>query len=681
MLLGNTQNYNIGFSIYLKDQFSTPVQNVKNALNGLQDEHTAFVNNLKAARAGFAAVGAAGMVATKTMFGWVKAGARYDDMMTVSKIVTRGTADEMERLNALAKSLARETIFFPEDIASGIRFMGMAGQDATTILKTLRAAVNLTATQPGLPLGGKMGGADILTNILKGFDLPAEHSERVADMLAEGSTRANLTVTDMGHSLKYVAATATDLKVPLEDAVAMLMALGNAGIQASMAGTALENMLRYLTMTIGENATARQRNALASMGLSSKDFQDLHGNMIPIVDALGMMRERLQGRGTVEVQNLLKEIFGVRGKRSGSIGVRMLDDIVQFKKMLDQSPGRAQDIMTQRMEALNGVLNIVTSNWENFKVAFTEAVVPVVIPFLKALTWVLEGLQKALATPFGKVVSSLAIVMIPIVSTMLLIKAAAASMILLWKLNTVSIQQMNAAISQGVAHMFKLKSLAAFTPVIGAPMGVLATGGRRAYPSSTHTMTAPGIYRVNATGRMAPQLIRNNLPRINPYSPAYPLMAAGFASSRAGMPAAGALSTIGGVLGKVGAFMMGPWGMAIFLGMSLLPLIISLFKRNNSSQDEIKNLLKPEKESDRISKLFSNKEWYEVIKNKTFDQMLKTLEYIHSQLIQMYGLEKAKEMTEGLTGIEILTQLGPAFNVKSSPVIPINPGSNSMYGK
>lgn len=684
MLLGTTQNYNLGFRIYLEDHFSNSAANAKNTLQGLKDEHAAFVNNLKAARAGFALVGAAGMAATKTMMGWINVGAKYDDLMVVSKAVTQATADEMARLNDLAKSLAGETIFFPEDIASGIRFMGMAGQSATTILKTLRAAVNLTAAQPGLQVGGKGGGADILTNILKGFDLPDEYSEIVADILTQASVRANVTVTDLGNSLKYAAATATDLKVPLEDATSLLMALGNAGIQGSMAGTALENMMRYLTMAVGVNATKRQTKALEAMGLSSKDFQDARGDLIPLIDALSMMRERLEGRGTGEIQNILKEIFGVRGKRSGSVGIRMLDDIIQFNKMLKESTGRSQEIMTERMNALYGNINKVLSAWEKFKVEFTEAVKPLVNIILKGVVKILTGLKKIVSTPFGKVLATLSLALIPIVSTILLIKAAVASMILLWKLNTVSIKEMNAAISMGVTQMFKMKGAASImtaTNVAAATKGKL-TGFGTTYRANDNEQVKysakRGMYYVSTPGKagikwLPKETVKYSAKRgmyygVNPAGKVTWVPKSVAPTVLTKLPI---LSRIGGILGKALGFLMGPWGMAIMLGVSFLPSIFRLFKKNNDNQEEIKNLLKPKKEDEKISNLFSNREWYEAVKGMTFEKMLTVLQTIEKKLIEIYGVTKAAQLSEGLSGMEILAQLGPLVNTRNS-LIPIN---------
>lgn len=670
MILGTGQNYNLGFTIYLRDQFSGPVSRVSAALDGLKGEYDAYVSNLKAARNTFAGLAAAGGMATKAMAGWIKTGAEYDDMMTISRIVTRATTEEMEDLHQLAKQLASTTIFFPQDIASGIRFMGMAGQDAKTILETLTAAVNLTATQPGLPLGGKMGGADILTNILKGFNLEASHSTHLADMLTEASTSANITVTDLGHALKYVAATASDLQFPVQDVIAFAMALGNAGIQGSMAGTALENSMRYLTFAVGERATAGQKGALAAMGLSSEDFQDAHGNLIPMVQIFEKMRANLKGMGTVQVQNILKEIFGVRGKRFGSIGVRMLDDIISFNKMLDQSSGRAAQVMDERMKELQGSILKVRSAWLVFKTDFTEAVKPWVIPTLDFFRGLIEVLQKLIRSPIGKWMARFTMVMVPAVTISLALRAAAAALALTWKLSLVNLTQMTSAVNAATRAMLGLGAAknAANVPLSAmVGMGTSYRPGENEqvkysqkrgmfYVTSPDTKGATWLpkeeiryskkrdmhYAVGPKGTR--WLPKGTTPNIAPGAVTNP------ATRLGGMFG---LRALGGMLGKFFGFMLGPWGIATMMLISFIPGITRLFSRNNRTQEEIRDLLKPT-EQDRISSLFSDREFYEAIKNKTFEEMKIILESSHEILVRTYGAARAHEMALDKNIVELV---------------------------
>jgi len=141
---------------------------MSSALKGYKDEFNAFQENLRAARNVALGVAAAGAAATVGMYRAAMEGAEFLYVMKGVEAITEATNVQMANLKTLAIGLGRETMFMPEDIASGMRFMAMAGQDALTIQKTMTAATNLSGATM-TTLGGKMGGADIMTNALKAF--------------------------------------------------------------------------------------------------------------------------------------------------------------------------------------------------------------------------------------------------------------------------------------------------------------------------------------------------------------------------------------------------------------------------------------------------------------------------------------------------------------------------------
>lgn len=80
--------------------------------------------------------------------------------------------------------------------------------------------------------------ADIASNILNGFSLQAQDMNRVGDVLAATFTTSNTTLQMLGDTLKYAAPVAS-----IEEVAAMAGLLGNVGIQGSMAGTAISQVI------------------------------------------------------------------------------------------------------------------------------------------------------------------------------------------------------------------------------------------------------------------------------------------------------------------------------------------------------------------------------------------------------------------------------------------------------
>jgi TP901 family phage tail tape measure protein len=660
---GGSTNFNVGFRIYLKDNFSGPASAIKEGLKDIKDEYNAFTTNLRAARDMYGTLAAAGALATNTMMQWVKEGADYNYMMKYAEVVTRATVEEMSKLDKLTMGLSERTMYFPEDLASGVRFMGMAGQEAKDILDSLQGVVNLAAAQPGLPIGGRMGAADIITNIIKGFNMEAKETTKLSDMMVAAVTRANVQVSDLGHSLKYAAATATDLNVPVQDAISVLMALGNAGIQASMAGTALENMLRYMTMAIhGTFSTQRQRDALAAMGLTGADLQDARGNLLPLVDILGMMKKNLEGMGTVDVQGILKEVFGVRGKRGGSVAIRELESIKHFQNMLENSEGAGDRMMSNIMDTLKGTFLILQSVWKAFKVEYSKALEPLIMGLNKVLTVVVRIVRSIAGNPIGKAVLTVSFTLITIKTVLWAIKAVVAMVGLTIGKIGVSIKAGNAALkAQLLLYKAQLATLLKISQVKAGMVASSLHGGmpyvygsgapRRnlSHPLATHTMVSPGIYREKATGRMAPQKFRLGNTLIAPIRGA-----GGVGRSLAARTAIfGTVTKMAGVLGKIGAFMFGPGGVAIMMGVSLLPSIFRLFKSSNKTQEDIKDLLKPPKDKDKFSSIFSNREVLEALQVKTLKEVAGLLKTMRDNMVFLLGEETAHRKIAEATPTEL----------------------------
>ena len=57
-------------------------------------------------------------------------------------------------------------MFMSRDIASGMKYLAMAGNDANQIQEMISGAA-MMANAAGMELGGKGGTADLLTNIMR----------------------------------------------------------------------------------------------------------------------------------------------------------------------------------------------------------------------------------------------------------------------------------------------------------------------------------------------------------------------------------------------------------------------------------------------------------------------------------------------------------------------------------
>ena len=588
-------NIDLGIRLYLKDQFSAPAQKVKNSLEGLKDEFALFQDNLRSARAISATIAAVGVGLTMGLASAVSEGADFLFMMRSVEAITDATTDSMKQLSETVMEVGRQTIFTPEQVASGARFMAMAGQSADTINRTIGAAANLagaTLTR----LEGKMGAADILTNAMKAFNWADERSAEMSDVLTLAANNANVSLTDMGNSLRYASATARNLKIPVREVTGLLMTLGNAGIQGSMSGTGLDNLFRYLSKSVSPYATKISKSAWKSLGLGPKDIVDAKGDLLPVIEILGKIKEASKDLGSVSLNNIMQAIFGVRGARPATLIMQSLEQTKGFMDMLadPNNAGAAASKMNLMMDSIRGFILKLQSAWSTVKAKLAEALGPQIIIMFKGFIKVLEAVISFMGTGFGKAVLKFSASAIVVATAIWSMRAAVAGLAYAFRTLNVSSVSMVGAV-KGVGRY--MRGLPMFAGAMAQPSSVHGTK-RYAYQNMYNPIiTSTGqVYSRAPTGAAGPKigtvrtLAKNVPPPLLLGSPAAfnkGTKIVGIAqTSRAismGARVAGTAAIMGrGLMGLMG----GPVGIGITAVSLALPWLISAMSSNTSAIDK-----------------------------------------------------------------------------------------------
>jgi len=121
-----------------------------------------------------------------------------------------------------------------------------------------------TATAAGIGLADS---AAIVGKAMRGFNLSAKETGRVADVLAVAAKSANTDVVQLGQGLKFVAPIASTLGVSIETTSAALAVLADAGLDGSTAGTGLRQIFLNLA-----SPTKKTTRLIRRMGLTFKDI-------------------------------------------------------------------------------------------------------------------------------------------------------------------------------------------------------------------------------------------------------------------------------------------------------------------------------------------------------------------------------------------------------------------------
>lgn len=411
MLGFNTDYLNIGISVVLRDEFSQTADNFSNKLRGMYNMAAENVNQYNnTLQTGLDVINSWTNTVAAGMIYAIKDGAEFIDTMTMVGATARATQDELDLLTKQAQSLGYETMLESKDIASGMKYLAMAGNSAKEIQEVIGSAANL-AIAGQFNLGGKGGAADLLTNILHTFSLEGEQAAKtLTDQLVMAANSANTSVEDLAVAIKYASADMVSLGQTAPEVAAAIGILGNRGIQASMAGTALSNFGRYLNRALGSGKN-KFSGALAELGLSRKDIVDAQGNLLPMLDILEKLRvgiDKIYAEGGEQKRNeVLNALFGVRGFRAG---LALIDNVDEYRELLNEiynSEGYAASISQQRMDNLAGSINKIGSALENLRTSYAKTIEPVLKPILNTVASIIDGVASFVRTPFGKVTAVL----------------------------------------------------------------------------------------------------------------------------------------------------------------------------------------------------------------------------------------------------------------------------------
>ncbi len=283
----------------------------------------------------------------------------YDFEIGMSKVqaLTRldKNSDDYKMLREQARDLGATTAFTANEVAQGQAFYAMAGFKPEQIKNAMSGTLSMS-------LAGDIDlatTADIGSNILTGFKLNSNEMNRVSDALVATFTRSNVNLTMLGDTMKYVAPVASGLGVDIETAAAAAGKLGDAGIQASMAGTGLKSILGRLA-----EPPKMAGEALDKLKIKTRDSK---GNLREFTDILVELDKKTKKMGNAERAGLFKHIAGEEAFAALTVlvdqaGSGQLQTLIAEVKA---AKGEAEKVAKTMTDNLDGDLKNLTSAYED----------------------------------------------------------------------------------------------------------------------------------------------------------------------------------------------------------------------------------------------------------------------------------------------------------------------------
>lgn len=576
-MIGDTKSLvEVGVSMVLRDKFSSETGKISQSFNNMMNDMNDWNRAIQMS------AGNAVQNSMKFLGGMAEAyqySAKVQDTIFMASKIAGATAEQQTEMMQLAQAVNAVTPLTAADIASGQRYLAMAGNTVEQIKDMTGPAAKL-ASILGQPFGGKGGVADLMTNIMSMYVIPSQQATKVTDDLYTAVTNANMSLTDLAQAITYAGADMANAGYDLRQTAAAIGVLGDMGIQGSSAGTALANMIRYLQLSLADQKK-KGFSALTSLGLSPQDFFDAEGNLIRLDKVYRKFGEALMNKPLLERTKAFYNIFGVRGTRDISNQIRNMmsgsDKMTKILEQYDKNSGIVEQVTEERLKTPQGIIEAFKSNFENLVVNIGSTLADVFNPILTVFTKISQWVQGIAGTIGGQiVVKALAWGSI----TALVVNgyrylAATGRMLSTYMQQTNTQSQATASgvsksasaaavlearlihITQIMREQYYLQKAMAFGWTAGPRGGWYGPDGKRIRKFGIPGPTLGGV----GGGTTKP-----------PTPPAGPAVA------RLGMK---------GLLGRVAGFLGGPWGMAIGIALPLvadyLPRLIDSLNKNTDS--------------------------------------------------------------------------------------------------
>lgn len=340
-------------------------------------------------------------------------------MRTTQAILQNGTESYSQgafrNMEATVREVGVKTKFSAPEVASAARFLAMAGYDIDAINASIRPIADLALIGDS-DLGET---ADKMTNIMTTFGIKPGQMRAAANIMATTATRSNTDLMMLAESAKYGGGVANmygrnDPNL-FADTMALFGVMGNAGIQASSAGTALRMMYQNIF-----KPNKNQRKVLDMMksqyGISTLNADGSYRAMSSI---LTEMAQRIPENKMAEIVGNLFRITAQPGAAATLMAAAGGDKgiaeeigvgIEAMSAKMSSKAGLSSlvSLMLANRESINGNIsgaiaeekqNTIQGLWAQVTSTFTEGIVQAFEQRQGGFEGMLKGLRDYLAKP------------------------------------------------------------------------------------------------------------------------------------------------------------------------------------------------------------------------------------------------------------------------------------------
>lgn len=398
-----------GLTIQVKDKASASVRQIGRAFEQFRAVAERAGKGLGMIAQGLGKMKLAGLALGAGLGFGAKKAMDFEAQMSAVRSVMQGvTAEQFAALTEKAKDLGATTSKSATQAAEGAELLARAGFSAGEVMSALGPTIR-AAEADSIDLATA---ANLVANNVRAFGLNAAEAERVANVLAVTSAKTNTNMTQLGEGMKFVAPVANQLGIDIEDTSAALGLLANAGLQGTIGGTALKNMLLKLT-----DPTDEVRKQFIDMGIA---VQTAEGNMLPLPQLVGNIAKGMHElKGNMKQSAFMAEAFGIRGQAAAAnltnafgrmqemVSDPRFGNVTQWELLqlqIRNSAGAAEEMAKIRLANLRGAFVLLSSAIEAVSVEFFTDVLKAATPGVNAVARGIARMAEGMRN-YNKIVS------------------------------------------------------------------------------------------------------------------------------------------------------------------------------------------------------------------------------------------------------------------------------------
>lgn len=188
---------------------------------------------------------------------------QMEDELAKLQAIANATDTTMQRLKGSIFAIGETSRFATVDLIKISQTLAQAGVSAGEMENVLKAVTSLATASGSTPDEA----VQLVTSALGSFQLQGSEAARVADLMTEALNRTKLTVQQVGQAIQYVGATAYEQNIGLEQLLATVGAVAQAGVKSgSTIGTGFRQFLVDL-----QSPSKKLTEQMELLGLTASD--------------------------------------------------------------------------------------------------------------------------------------------------------------------------------------------------------------------------------------------------------------------------------------------------------------------------------------------------------------------------------------------------------------------------